>query len=163
MGRQIGFYMTEVDEALFLAYVHGLTETRLEPAEQPPTPDGCRPGVGAMPDRYWTWFLWRPDVDPPPTRRTIGLHHVDERSQAIEFTRAGYLPRHHRLLAGRLWIYTYAPRPDHFLKWYGNVSSWIRRNCRRDSQGAYWGPDALSRWPDLFENPPTTPLPRDAE
>ena len=51
----------------------------------------------------------------------------------------------------RLWIDTYPSRPDHCLRWYGQLVSWIRRRCHRDRHGVYWGPDAEERWRDHFE------------
>ncbi len=142
--------MTEADEAEFVEYLHSLAETRLEPEclDHPVAPDPGLPGASLPSGTFGCW-LWRPGKDPPPVRSELAGHCVEAQSQAIEFTRTGYCPE--RLSAGRLWIDTYDPRPDEFLKWYGQLVRWIRKRYRRDRFGVYWGPGAQRRWVDRLE------------
>jgi hypothetical protein len=146
MGRQINFMMTELDEADFFAWLHGMVETRVEAAcpDWSSLVDNGRPS-GPLPDGTFGWFLWRPGRDPQPSRSDLGRHCIETKSQAVEFTRTRLeegVPH-----AGRLWIYTSDPRPDEFMKWYDKLATWIRKRCRRDRIGNYWSPDALERWP----------------
>ena len=152
MGRQINFYMTEIDEVAFLEYLRSLAETRLDRECLDPATviDPNAPG-GPLPSGHFSYWLWRPGQDPPPMRHESGLRCVEVRSQAVQFSRTGCGPE--RPLRGRLWIDTFEPRPDHFVKWYGQLASWIRKRYRRDRFGDYWGPDAEARWADQLEPP----------
>ena len=147
MGKQVGFYMSEADEAEFFAWLQERHPTRVEiecvehgEAESVDRPSGP---LRRSDDSY---HLWRPGLEPPPNRTLVASRLcVESRSQTIEFTRVSmheWGPR-----PGRIYLNTdRGPGPD-LVRWYNHLAGWIRRNCRRDAQGIYWAPEAARRWP----------------
>jgi hypothetical protein len=146
MGRQIAFVLTEGDELAFFRALGEKAEYRLEPMCMDSTKgaalDAPSGGIGSLIESY---ALWRPELDPTPTRTRVGDRWcVFTDAQLVEFNRTSFDGL--RPDPGRLYIGTNSPRPADFVRWFERLTSLIRRTGRRDKSGVYWGVDAQQRW-----------------
>ncbi len=148
MGKQLNFFMTEADEAEFLAALRrlgSLVLVRERAASAEPQYMEALPSQGSQAAREGV-VLFNPSVDPTIAmiRATAELHYVDkENSAVVEFRQSE--PFEGTIRPGRVWaeMATAAGhKSDGFRKWYDSITGWIRKNYRKDSDGYYVAPGA---------------------
>lgn len=155
MGRQINFYMAELDEQAFLQHLHADPAVVIIPSisrQQEVLPLSVLPAKSS-PGWFMVW-LWNGGISPSPHMHYIPQQHyytVDRQaSEVIEFQRSSL--EEDCLVRGRLWMEPvlsaaessggHGRKRNAFLLWYLGLVKWIKRNAIRDEVGDYLLPGA---------------------
>jgi len=150
MGKQLGFYMTQKDTAEFLNVVQELAPTivALRDSDVPEV----RPADLNEISSGKTLVLWNPAFRSDLQRKWVpdpGYFRLDTLHEPV----LEYMPSFSNtwkqkpaLGQGRLFgnFEAYLEKPKDFMKWYQDLTKWIRKNYPKNSTsiGGYIGPDA---------------------
>ena len=157
MGMQTAVAMTEVDEAVFLAFLRDSAEIRLirdfAPTCEDLWTDTMEPrGPGNWSYSLWnTRFAWEPEygqVTASASGDRQGHCYVSRTSQApiIDYSRH-HFDNAQGTMYGR--VYWAKCRVTDGGRWYDQCVRWIRKNGRQKEKGAYYPyylPDAWAKY-----------------
>lgn len=156
MGRQVRFYMTEIDEIAFVEDIKAKLNAVIVPTffktEQPPEFQ-VLPTITENDDSFDMLAIYNRSICPKLKARLIsktGEHSLDEdESEVIEFSRST-IYADGTLSVGRLW---YEPKTlggkskrKEFVTWAEAVFRYIKTNFHYNKERLnYIGPDALQK------------------